>query len=380
MNQEREELVLTVSEVAVILRLELQDVTKLLDSGELRAFRLNDEWRVLAVDLTEFLKGKIRDSQLRVLSRKLSDPKTWIAQLDSVPDLKRQLEEDEFEEGSFGRWIQNAMVHCDAAESPMLTLHRGSGATDYEIAGRDIPQENLDRVLLRVRRALRARGQESAARIAESTRFRLAPGINHFDDRFQILYTVVSLSGYELLRDKINNADVQDAYGMIADAANEFGAYCIRFVAARLDESENETWDVFLCHASEDKENIVFPVVQYLEQCGVRCWHDEGEIRWGDSISEKINEGLKKSRFVMVVLSPSFLKKPWARKELHAALSKEIKSERTTVLPLLVGDATERESSIESLPIIQDKKYLVWNGQPELVSAELQELIKREGI
>jgi hypothetical protein len=96
--------------------------------------------------------------------------------------------------------------------------------------------------------------------------------------------------------------------------------------------------DVFLCHAGEDKRNVVIPLAEAMENQGVKCWVDEGEIKWGDSITQKVNEGLRISQYVIVVLSESFLGKHWPERELYAALNIEASTGKVKVLPLLVGD------------------------------------------
>jgi hypothetical protein len=53
------------------------------------------------------------------------------------------------------------------------------------------------------------------------------------------------------------------------------------------------TRDIFVCHASEDKQDVVRPLVEVFTAAGVSCWYDEAEIQWGDSITQKVNEGLK---------------------------------------------------------------------------------------
>ena len=65
--------------------------------------------------------------------------------------------------------------------------------------------------------------------------------------------------------------------------------------------------DVFLSHASEDKEQFVHPLAKELEHRGITYGLDEAEIKWGDRITEKINDGLASARYVVVVLSKSFL-------------------------------------------------------------------------
>ena len=67
--------------------------------------------------------------------------------------------------------------------------------------------------------------------------------------------------------------------------------------------------DIFICHASEDKVDVVRPVVRTLEKENITYWVDEGEILWADSITQKVNEGLRISRYVIVILSKSFLEK-----------------------------------------------------------------------
>src|SRR4030065_1402317 len=99
----------------------------------------------------------------------------------------------------------------------------------------------------------------------------------------------------------------------------------------------NQLKDVFICHASEDKPKIVKPLVAAFEREGISCWYDEAEVKWGESIPEKINEGLKISRYVIVVISKSFLSKNWPKRELNSALSIEASTGKERVLPLVVG-------------------------------------------
>jgi len=64
--------------------------------------------------------------------------------------------------------------------------------------------------------------------------------------------------------------------------------------------------DIFICHANEDKREVVRPLVKVLQKEDIHCWVDEGEIKWGDIITQKVNEGLKIFRFVIAVLSQGF--------------------------------------------------------------------------
>ncbi|MFN9675220.1 MAG: toll/interleukin-1 receptor domain-containing protein [Microcystis sp.] len=78
--------------------------------------------------------------------------------------------------------------------------------------------------------------------------------------------------------------------------------------------------DVFICHASEDKPGVVEPLVDAFEQANISYWYDKAEIKWGDSITKKVNEGLRISHFVIVVISKAFLSKNFPQTELYSTL------------------------------------------------------------
>ena len=125
--------------------------------------------------------------------------------------------------------------------------------------------------------------------------------------------------------------------------------------------------DVFICHASEDKESVVRPIVQALDANSISYWLDEAEINWGDSLIDKINHGLSNSKYVIVVLSENFLSKRWPQKELSAVLNIEASTGEIKVLPLVVGDSIDLQ---KTFTLMNDKLYLNWNGDPsEVVTA-----------
>ena len=85
--------------------------------------------------------------------------------------------------------------------------------------------------------------------------------------------------------------------------------------------SSEEAYDVFISHASEDKESFVNLLVEELQKRGVKVWFDRKDIIWGRSIRQSIDEGLKKSKFAIVVLSEFYIKKYWTNKEFNALFS-----------------------------------------------------------
>jgi len=130
--------------------------------------------------------------------------------------------------------------------------------------------------------------------------------------------------------------------------------------------------DVFLSHASPDKRSIVLPVAEALRENGITFWLDEAEIRWGDKISIRINDGLATARFVIVFLTPSFLDRNWPQTELSAALSRENVEGRTVVLPIVV----EPKAVLGRFPLLSDKFYLEWTGTTDEIVAKLREVLE----
>lgn len=92
-------------------------------------------------------------------------------------------------------------------------------------------------------------------------------------------------------------------------------------------------WDLFISHASEDKDEIVRPLANKFSDRNVRVWYDEFELRIGDSLRESIENGLRHSRYGLVVLSPHFFEKKWPKRELDGLFTLETSS-RNRILPI----------------------------------------------
>lgn len=119
-------------------------------------------------------------------------------------------------------------------------------------------------------------------------------------------------------------------------------------------ETTGPNRSVFLSHASEDKNAIVKPFYEACERRSISAWYDAAEIRWGDSLIGKIEEGLRKSNIVILFMSRSFLEKPWTNRELEAAVTREINGQ-SVVLPLVLGLSHEELS--DRHPIVASKLY-----------------------
>jgi hypothetical protein len=140
------------------------------------------------------------------------------------------------------------------------------------------------------------------------------------------------------------------------------------------DPTDTREFDVFISHASEDKDAVVRPLAFALKEGGLNVWYDEFELRMGDSLRRKIDHGLSKSKVGIVVLSNSFIKKGWTNYELDGIITKTVTGEQK-VLPIW-HNITKKEV-IEFSPSLADKlaRNTAINTVEEIAS-EIIELVK----
>lgn len=117
-------------------------------------------------------------------------------------------------------------------------------------------------------------------------------------------------------------------------------------------DNEEREYDVFISHASEDKDEVVRPLALALQSQGLSVWYDEFTLKIGDSLRRKIDKGLANSRFGIVVLSKDFIRKGWTNYELDGIITKSISDEQI-VLPIW-HNITKKEV-IEYSPSLADK-------------------------
>lgn len=64
-----------------------------------------------------------------------------------------------------------------------------------------------------------------------------------------------------------------------------------------VDIDTDPEYDVFISHASEDKDEVVRPLANALREKGIKVWYDEFEMKIGDSLRRKIDKGLANKPF-----------------------------------------------------------------------------------
>ena len=105
----------------------------------------------------------------------------------------------------------------------------------------------------------------------------------------------------------------------------------------------------FLSHTSLDKP-FMRQLATDLTANGVGVWLDEQRIRVGESIPEKVAQGLAGSDFFLIGVSEQSTKSEWVKKELNNALVSEVQRRKVHILPLKLDGAPMPQ-------IISDKKY-----------------------
>ena len=138
-------------------------------------------------------------------------------------------------------------------------------------------------------------------------------------------------------------------------------------------------YDVFISHAWEDKESFADEFVEELQKLNIKVWYDTSQIRWGDSMRQRIDDGLKKSKLGIVILSPAYIAdgKYWTKAELDGLFQLESINGKT-LLPIWHG--LTKQQVMNFSPIIANKKAMTTATMTaQEIAKEFVALISEEG-
>jgi hypothetical protein len=158
--------------------------------------------------------------------------------------------------------------------------------------------------------------------------------------------------------------------GSLADIRHE--------VPPIVDDSDGRVWDVFISHASEDKAAVVRPLAEALRKREIEVWFDEFELKIGDSLRRKIDAGLARSRFGIVVLSRSFFAKGWPQYELDGIVSRSVSGEQT-LLPIW-HEITKDEVMTQSPSLVDKIARSTALSTVEEIADEIAAVVRPGGI
>ncbi|MCC7180961.1 MAG: toll/interleukin-1 receptor domain-containing protein, partial [Acidobacteria bacterium] len=139
--------------------------------------------------------------------------------------------------------------------------------------------------------------------------------------------------------------------------------------------------DVFLCHTGADKDWVEALAKRLEEETvdnrQIAVWFDKWDIDGGENILDKIEEGLKSSRFVGVVLSPAMTRAEWPRLEWQSQVYEDPAGRKARILPILRHqfDPVTGEPIEIPLPLRILKRYDFTN--PKRFEAEFRDLLRR---
>jgi len=136
---------------------------------------------------------------------------------------------------------------------------------------------------------------------------------------------------------------------------------------------QQKNYDFFISHASEDKDDIVRSIAEALKENGFKVWYDEFELKIGDSLRKKIDNGLTNSRYGIVIISPSFIKKNWTEYELNGMVAREMDGHKV-ILP--IWHKISKDEVLKFSPTLSDKMALntAIHSTQEIINA-LKELL-----
>lgn len=176
----------------------------------------------------------------------------------------------------------------------------------------------------------------------------------------------------------INNLQ-QDYESQIAALQQTIQRQAVQTVKKSIEQSESDNepeYDVFISHASEDKESFVNEFVDELQKLGINVWYDVLMIAWGDSLRAKIDEGLSKSKFGVVVLSQNYIakKKFWTKAEFDGLFQREETGK--TILP--IWHNITKKQVMEYSPMVAAKLALNTSDYtPAEIAEKLAEMLRK---
>ena len=110
-----EQILATPDAIASVLRTDVKTVLSLLESGQLDGFKIGDEWRVPTDSFLDFLKIRISDQRMKTLVDNFQKPEFWARALEDFPNLKKQIADTDYEEGTMGAFLKNLVPDTENA-------------------------------------------------------------------------------------------------------------------------------------------------------------------------------------------------------------------------------------------------------------------------
>ncbi len=113
---------------------------------------------------------------------------------------------------------------------------------------------------------------------------------------------------------------------------------------------------IFISYSHADME-FAHKLEKALIDKSIDVWIDRKEILVGDSLIQKIREGIDSSQYVCALLSKTSVESRWVQSELDIAMSQQIENQKIKVLPLVV------EKDVELPGFLKGKLYIDFSSK-----------------
>lgn len=133
--------------------------------------------------------------------------------------------------------------------------------------------------------------------------------------------------------------------------------------------TEKRKYDVFLSYSSDDRD-WASEIVAALKDSGVSTWFDAHEIVPGDRWQPRLEEALRESRVLILIVSPKSLSRPWTFFEVGAAVA-----DSKRIVPVLADDV-----DVSNLPPLLQQYQSVKERSPREAARRVAEAVAHASV
>jgi hypothetical protein len=128
-----------------------------------------------------------------------------------------------------------------------------------------------------------------------------------------------------------------------------------------------KSYRVFVSHATADKF-LAKVLCEKMEEVGASTFRDDRDVDGGDDIPERIRSEIKRSRELVVLLTPNSVNRPWVLLEVGAAWGCR---KTMRIVPILC------HVDVDTVPDMIKAKKAIHMNDCEAFFAELKERVKK---
>ena len=144
-------------------------------------------------------------------------------------------------------------------------------------------------------------------------------------------------------------------------------------------------WDVFLSHSSIDKPRVA-RLAERLTEAGFHVWFDRPNIDSGEDIVTAIEQGLERSRVLVLCMTKAAFESEWVRLERNTATFRDPGNHDRRFLPPRLDNSTTPSTSVLGIVRIfrsdrtRHQELRVIERQGEICQRKLPALTKRPSL